>query len=65
MPHHSLPGPNGDRLELSYEIMIESQLGRGVREVYGGGLENRCPGSPGPWVRIPPPPLKQTQILAY
>ena len=33
---------------------------RGVREVYGGGLENRCPGSPGPWVRIPPPPLEKT-----
>ena len=29
---------------------------RGGRAVECAGLENRCPASAGPWVRIPPPP---------
>jgi hypothetical protein len=33
-------------------------LRRGAGADERGGLENRCPAKPGPWVRIPPPPLE-------
>jgi hypothetical protein len=45
---------------------------RNGRAVECGGLENRCPGQPGPGVRIPLPPLnsladksKTPQIIDY
>ena len=44
-------------LDFGYAKGYNSERGRGVRAADGGGLENRCLGSPGPWVRIPPPPL--------
>ena len=30
--------------------------------VEGGGLENRCTGLPGPWVRIPPSPPEKYRV---